>query len=551
MKLNVLRQSTKIAQLPIWGAFWGIVWGLLGACSEAKSPNLLKIIGGVELPAGHIGLQNTVGLATSNSEASPDSLPACSGFLVQPLWIITAAHCAANGTLKYVYFKNENLGETAEWRDVEKVILHPDWKGEGLFDLALVKYKALPQDMSGMPLNFKPVKILDEKEALALSSGMSMDIVGYGVSKVPSDTPPKKLHALVTIEKLWNDFFMAPGLITYSEPELRGACYGDSGGPAYAEINGNLRVIGITQGARGRYFNRMEKVECQDGKGIYTYLMPFRDWILKSVEGQLTASFHWEQLDPDFTSISAFCESAKKRDIWLAFYSLAVSLEEKTRTPMYGCDSFLKASSHLISLELTPWSKYSQVQPLLGSFSNLEELSIQDDNGGFSSDVDVGSLLGLTRLRKLVVDGPSLAHMDSLSQLKSLQYLDLFGTSEVPIETILALKNLNTLNLAGDAASNLESLGALPELQRLGTRRCVLDQAAIQSLFKDHTFPALKSADFSRCAVNYEALAKNEPFFKKFKPGTKFKFQKSLVRENVILQKKLAKNDAGVSIVFE
>lgn len=551
MKLKLLRQPITLTRRPVWGAFWGIVWGLLGACGEDKSPNLLKIIGGQQLPAGHVGLQNTVGLATSNSQASPESLPACSGFVVKPLWIVTAAHCAANGTLKYVYFKNESLGDTAEWRDVEKVILHPDWNGEGLFDLALVKYKAFPQDISGMPLNFKPAEIVDENEAGALYTGMSMDIVGYGVSKVPSENPPKKLHALVQIEKLWNDFFMAPGLITYSEPELRGACYGDSGGPAYAQINSKWRVIGITQGARGRYFNRMEKVECQDGKGIYTYLMPFRDWILKSVEGQLTASFHWELLDPDFTSITAFCEASKKRDVWLAFYSLAANLEEKTRTPMFDCDAFLKASSHLVTLELTPWSKYSQVQSLLGSFSNLEELWIQDDNGGFSSDVDVGSLLGLTRLRKLVVDGPSLAHMESLSQLKSLQYLDLFGTSEVSIETILALKNLNTLNLAGDAASNLESLGALSQLQRLGTRRCVLDQAAIQALFKYHTFPSLKSADFSRCAVNYEALAENEPNFKKFKPGTKFKFQKSLVRENIILQKKLAKNDSGVSIVFE
>jgi len=530
---------------------FGVTCCVLAACSEARPDSLLKIIGGEEPSLGHVSLTNTVGLSTSNVQGSSEELPSCSGFVVKPLWIVTAAHCAANGTLKFVYFKNESVGETAEWRGIEKIILHPDWKGEGLFDLALVKYRALPQDKGGLPLAFKSVEILEEGEATLVYSGMSMDIAGYGVDKVPSEAAPKKLHALVTIDRLWNDLFMAPGLITYSEPSLRGACYGDSGGPAYVEVNGHIRVIGITQGARGRYFNRMEKVECQDGKGIYTYLMPFRDWILKSVEGQLTASFHWEQLDPDFTSVSEFCRAPKKRDIWLAFYSLAVNLEEKTGIPMYGCDEFLKASRQVISLELTPWSKYSQVQTLLGNLINLEELTIQDDNGGFSADVDIEALKDLKRLRKLVVDGPSLEHMNSLSQLKSLEYLDLFGTSEVSVDTVLALTNLDTLHIAGDAASDLKSLGELPGLRRLGTRRCVLDEAAMEGLFKEHTFPSLKSGDFSRCAVNYQALAKNEPNFKKFKPGTKFKFQKSLVKENISLQKKIAKNAAGLSIVFE
>jgi hypothetical protein len=536
---------------PLLSLFLFFIGGIPLSCGIQQADSIVKIIGGDVPGPGHVSLGNTVGLSTSNSPDSREGLPSCSGFVVERLWIVTAAHCAANGTLKFVYFKSEDPTEKPQWRDVEKVILHPDWKGEGLFDLALIRYKALPEDGLGLPLNYKPVDIVNEEEAVFLRAGGLMDIAGYGVAKIPSEAPPTKLHALVTIDRIWNDFFMAPGLITYSDPKLRGACYGDSGGPAYAELEGKTRVIGITQGARGRYFNRMEKVECQEGKGTYTYLMPFRDWILKSTKGQLTSSFPWEDRDPDFSSLTEFCNAPKNRDVWLAFYSLAGNLEESTRIPMYGCSEFSKASATIVKLELEPWSKYAQVQPLLGSLSNLEELWIQDGNGGFSSDVDVSSFQNLKRLKKLVIDGPSLAHMDSLGRLKSLQYLDIFGTSEVSIDTVLQLSNLVTLNLAGDAASEFASLGKLPDLQRLGVRRCILGNEAIEALFQPETFPSLKYGDFSRCAVNYEALAKNEDKLNKFKPGTKFKFQKSLVKENIALQRRISKNAAGVTIVFE
>jgi hypothetical protein len=242
------------------------------------------------------------------------------------------------GTLKYVYFRNDQTGASPVWREIDQVISHPEWNHEGLFDISLVHFKSQPSDLSG--------------------------IAGYGVSQFPgAEASFEKLHAWVSIDRFWSDFFMAPGLITYSDPEFQGACYGDSGGPAYVELDGRPQVIAITQGARGRYFNQKTKLECNEGKGVYIFLSPFRDWIYGTIKSETPPSYNWSLEAPDFSSLRDFCRASKSKNIWSSFFSLALLLEAKTDIPMFGCEELEKAATSIknVELSISQWKRFSLI----------------------------------------------------------------------------------------------------------------------------------------------------------------------------------------------
>lgn len=555
MTANLMRQNKKVMNSDMTtnrrGLFFWVLFFAAALGCRAERDSSLLIIGGEALGTSHIGHSNVVGLSESSESSGPESMPSCTGFLVGRSWVVTAAHCVAPGRLKYIYFQNDESKIDPQWRKIEKIIIHPDWKAEGLFDLAVVSFTPESDDMNGIPAGFGAAQVVDEAVWRASAASQVMDIVGYGAQSFPVVNRPQKLHAEVSVSKYWNDYFMGPGLITYDDPQKKGACYGDSGGPAYVkDANGKSYAVGITQGARGRYFKQMEKVDCSDGKGVYTWLTPFKSWIEQSISGQLSSGYQWGVADPSFRDLVSFCKAEKKRDIWNSFFALSLALEDKTQIPLWGCEALSRAASDVSELELNPWSKYAATGELLKFFTNLQRLKITDENGGFSPDVNLKDISQLSRLMVLSVEGPSLANAGELAKLTSLTNLDLFGTTEVDISLIQPLKKLTVLSIAGAAASDLYALGQITSLQKLNTRRCVLDEKSIDGLVDIATFYNLKSADFSRCAVDLHYLAQKFEKFKKFKPGTEFKFQKSLSVENSKIENRIEKNAFGLKITF-
>lgn len=520
-------------------------------CSRSDEANL-KVIGGEVPPLNHISHSNTVGLTLNAGGTGQDSSPQCSGFILTSGWVVTAAHCMDAGTLKYVYFRNDQMGASPVWRVIDQVISHPEWNNEGLFDISLVHFKNQPSDQSGMPPGFSGIDILRESDLPNLKSDKEMDIAGYGVSQFPgADASFEKLHAWVSIDRFWNDFFMAPGLITYSDHEFQGACYGDSGGPAYVDLDGRAHVIGITQGARGRYFNQKTKLECNEGKGVYTFLSPFRDWIYGAIKSETPPSYNWSLEAPDFSSLRDFCQASKSKDVWSSFFSLTLLLESKTDIPMFGCEQLESAATSVKTLELSPWATYQPVEALLAHMSQLMEVVIKDPNGSLVAPVHLGSFLSAEGLTKLIVDGPSLVSTRELRYLSGLSHLDLFGSSEPDISDLRGLKNLEFLSIAGLAASQLGEIGSFSLLKTYVARRCILGEEAIQDFFSEGTFKSLKLADFSRCAVDYQALYSSRLKLQKFPPGTVLKFQRSYAPENADMLSQITKNDFGVVVTFQ
>jgi hypothetical protein len=215
----------------------------------------------------------------------------CSGALISPLLVATAAHCvviepepgrveaAAPGSLQVVAgHLSSSLVDSTMLRSVTELRVHEAYDhdfimgrsrtgvGQGGIgspnDIALL-FLASPFD--GIPN--APMLSPTEAEKLVRHGDVGF-VAGYGIYDVDED-----LSGELYISDAIIDILAQEELLTRRPDQMGDSCYGDSGGPFYVPTEYGDFLVGLV--SRGR--SDVER-DCGDG-GVYTLLSAYLSWI--------------------------------------------------------------------------------------------------------------------------------------------------------------------------------------------------------------------------------------------------------------------------------
>ncbi|MCA9707784.1 MAG: trypsin-like serine protease [Myxococcales bacterium] len=222
------------------------------ASSAPPSQAAPDIVGGEESEPGQWPWQ--VALLDAHE---PDNRAAqfCGGTLIEPDWVLTAAHCLeddATGGLMSIRDLHVGLGmydlEAGDGYRVTpaQIIVHPDYavfSGSLDDDIALIRLSER-QPLSRRVATIERVRRADDP---AIAVGNEATTAGWGSTR--DELPARLHHVSVTIEHPSTCLDREDAICTSQEG--RDSCYGDSGGPLMVRDRaGGWRHAGIVSGSR-------------------------------------------------------------------------------------------------------------------------------------------------------------------------------------------------------------------------------------------------------------------------------------------------------------
>lgn len=204
--------APRIAVLTLGGG--SLLYPLGANASEASSPEELRIYGGE--PAKTCEWPTSVGLGR------------CTGTLVHPRIMLSAAHCSTPSKVQFGEAYGKSIVKTVKIDWCEK---NPDFKmKEG--DFAFCYLKEAVTDVPIAPIAYGC-------EVEEIKEGAKIWLVGFGSREDGGSGTKYKVE--IPINKVMSD-----GQEIEVGGDGKASCYGDSGGPAFMKLSdGSWRTVGI------------------------------------------------------------------------------------------------------------------------------------------------------------------------------------------------------------------------------------------------------------------------------------------------------------------
>ncbi|KYG65961.1 hypothetical protein AZI86_02520 [Bdellovibrio bacteriovorus] len=242
-------------------------------CLPASSAD--GIVGGARVSNAEPLAKKVVILVITKSEGSS----ICTGAPIASDLILTAAHCVENVDKAVAVFNNDiscesGINVTRDGVPVVTTVVHEGYTGKAATDdLAVVKIqKNIPADY---PIN----KIYQENSVL---SSDSVTLIGYGSTGKKGSGGGSGF--LRTVNKSYshdvvtNSYLSGRDRMWISQKE-QGMCYGDSGGPVFFEVGGELQIAGVNSAVRGDTDDTM----CM-GEAYAMYMPAYKEWLKAAME---------------------------------------------------------------------------------------------------------------------------------------------------------------------------------------------------------------------------------------------------------------------------
>jgi secreted trypsin-like serine protease len=225
-----------------------------------------RVIGGVETP----DFPDCVAIGAADRWC-------CSGTLVAPNVVVTAGHCVARDCGSRVFIgPDTDRPEVGRTVAVAQSFVNSGYRPPQVEsnDIAIL---VLAEDVTSVP-----TRRIAGPEALATAK--TVRLAGYGCTDTAATTGYGR-RRMVEVP------LAAADIVYGADPQVefvagapfldRDSCNGDSGGPAYVEVDGEWRLAGATSRATASVHR-----PCGDG-GIYTRVASYEQWI-RSLPGG-----HW------------------------------------------------------------------------------------------------------------------------------------------------------------------------------------------------------------------------------------------------------------------
>lgn len=275
----------------------------LSACSSgenyrlSQNQNFNGIFGGEAVSADDVIAKSTVAILDVYKG------DACTATLVTKNIVVTAAHCVQSGkdrlrvlfgldldTAKQVAVREAKANDkyAQSMSDIQKILQKitdttipgddrdqqmlkamDEYKNWG--DVGLVKFEG------DAPDGYEPAQVLDD--AHYIQNGMTVTIAGYGLTKPYSEQSPDKPESSILrkVDVQVTDAAFSETEVSFDQSNGKGACHGDSGGPAYVKVGDDLKLFAVTS----RGLN--DPSDTCRASSAYTYLPAWKQWLDDSI----------------------------------------------------------------------------------------------------------------------------------------------------------------------------------------------------------------------------------------------------------------------------